>query len=51
MNVTVTETGTPNAVAVRDASFNLLFNDGFGLPEARDIAAAIAKVERHFTRG
>lgn len=43
--------GTPNAVAVRDASFNLLFNENFGPAEARDIAASIMKVERHFTRG
>jgi len=42
--------GTPNAAAVCDASFNLLFNENFGAAEARDIAAAIAKVERHFLR-
>jgi perosamine synthetase len=41
---------TPNAVAVRDASFNLLFNERFGSVEARDIAAALVKVERHFAR-
>ena len=41
---------TPNAVAVRDASFNLLFNENFGAPEARDIATAIVKVEEHFAR-
>ena len=41
---------TPNAVAVRDASFNLLFNENFSAPEARDIATAIAKVEKHFAR-
>ena len=42
--------GTPNAVAVRDASFNLLFNENFGAAEAREIATAIVKVEKHFTR-
>jgi perosamine synthetase len=41
---------TPNAVAVRDASFNLLFHENFGAAEAKDIATAIAKVERHFAR-
>ena len=41
---------TPNAVAVRDASFNLLFNENFGAVEARDIARAIVKVEKHFDR-
>ncbi len=41
---------TPNAVAVRDASFNLLFNENFGPTEARDLAAAIAKVEHHYRK-
>jgi len=39
---------TPNAVAVRNASFNLLFNENFGLEEVRDIIAAILKVEGQF---
>lgn len=41
---------TPNAVAVRDASFNLLFNENFGPSEAHDFAAAIAKVEHHYQK-
>lgn len=41
---------TPNAVAVRDASFNLLFNENFGPTEAHDFAAAIAKVEHYYGR-
>ncbi len=40
--------GTPNAVAVRDASFNLLFNENFSATEARDIATGIIKVEMSF---
>ena len=39
---------TPNAVACRDASFNLLLNENFGADEVRDITDAIAKVERHY---
>ena len=42
--------GTPNAVAVRDASFNLLFNEKFTAAEARDLATAIVKVEAYFAR-
>ncbi|SRR6266511_6467 len=41
---------TPNAVAVRDASFNLLFNENYGSDEVRDITAAIAKVERQYCK-
>jgi dTDP-4-amino-4,6-dideoxygalactose transaminase len=41
---------TPNAVAVRDASFNLLFNEKFTAAEARDLATAIVKVEAYFAR-
>ena len=41
---------TPNAVAVRDASFNLLFNEKFAAAEVRDLAAAMMKVEEHFAR-
>jgi perosamine synthetase len=39
-----------NAAACRDASFNLLFNENYGTEEARDIAAAISKVERHYRK-
>ena len=44
------EFATPNAVACRDASFNLLFNENYGADEVRDITDAIGKVERHYTR-
>lgn len=39
-----------NALAMRDRSFNLFLNERYGDEEARDILAAIAKVEGHFTR-
>ena len=41
---------TPNAVAVRDASFNLLFNENYGAEEVHDITDAIAKVEGFYLK-
>ncbi|HZT52077.1 MAG TPA: DegT/DnrJ/EryC1/StrS family aminotransferase [Stellaceae bacterium] len=41
---------TPVARSVRDRSFCLYLNENYGPAEARDAAAAIAKVERHFRR-
>jgi perosamine synthetase len=38
----------PNAVAVRDSSFNLYVHEGYGERELNDVTAAIAKVEAHF---
>ena len=35
----------PNAVAFRDATFNILFNENYAAQEAEDVARAIAKVE------
>jgi len=44
------ELATPNAVACRDASFNLLFNENYGPDEVRDVTNAIVKVERYYCR-
>jgi len=41
---------TPNARAIRDRSFNLYLNENYGEREAADTAAAILKVERHFSK-
>ncbi len=41
---------TPNAVACRDRSFNLLFHEGFADSDADDIVAAILKVARALDR-
>ena len=39
---------TPNALAMRDRSFNLFLNEHYGVQEAHDVAAAVVKVERYF---
>lgn len=39
---------TPNARDARDRSFCLYLNENYGEKEARDVAAAILKVERHY---
>jgi len=40
----------PNAVATRDASFNILFNERYSEREADDIVRAILKVEEAYAR-
>jgi len=37
-----------NAIAFRDNSFNLLFNENYGKKECDDIVEAISKIEDHF---
>jgi dTDP-4-amino-4,6-dideoxygalactose transaminase len=39
-----------NAIAYRDSTFNILFNEQYGAREAEDIAQAIAKVEAAYRR-
>jgi dTDP-4-amino-4,6-dideoxygalactose transaminase len=39
---------TPNATAFRRCTFNLWFHERFSDEDARDIAACMRKVERHF---
>jgi dTDP-4-amino-4,6-dideoxygalactose transaminase len=39
---------TANARTVRDRSFMLFLNENYGEREAKDVIAAIAKVEQHY---
>jgi len=41
---------TANAFAIRDRSFNVYLNENYGPQEAEDVARAVEKVERHFSR-
>jgi len=41
---------TPNALSMRDRSFNLYVNERYGEQEVRDVVAAIAKVEAWYRR-
>lgn len=41
---------TPRAESCRDRSFNILMNENYGLQEARDIVAAVVKVESYYSR-
>lgn len=43
-------TACPNATSCRDGSFNILFNERYGLSEAKDIVSAIVKAEKHFSK-
>jgi dTDP-4-amino-4,6-dideoxygalactose transaminase len=38
-----------NAIECRDSSFNILFNENYGIKEAQDISAAIIKVEQAYS--
>lgn len=41
---------TPNALSMRDRSFNLYVNERYGEQEVQDVVAAIAKVEAWYAR-
>lgn len=41
---------TPNARAIRDATFCVYLNENYGEREARDVTEAVVKVERHYAR-
>jgi len=41
---------TPNAISLRDKSFNILFNENFGEKEIKDIINSILKVEKLYSK-